>query len=477
MNAYPITDPNPAEAGDADRCAEPQVLALFAALAGRAMDGGALYEHLIADPANHAYDGVAGIAAGDQPAIDERAARFLAWFERADPAAHRGRRGRLEPDAARVRVRCLGAASRAAAKRSTRPTTTAKVGSTGTASTSTPRRTLGAVPGSETTGLPARTPRTTIPVPVSFAGMPNTRWWAFEDAKTNYGDIDANTTDLAKLLFLEFALVYANDWFVIPYTAPGRHDRDRRRRGGHQHLRRALLDRSRRRREPTRHWQRWSMFTIDVHNDSRRRGRHQPAAAADAWPKSSTRRPTRGSPADPRRGRQHGLGRRDDSADGQRRKRARSPGRRQTSRLLPGPAARGAADLRRGHAARSATDVMSSVPENWIPFLPVHVEGSNREIQLQRAAMPRILEGDPNPPQKVQPRTVLLRQGLDLTPAQTIFRPRRRGATRRRGGTASASSARAGATDASTCGCGCGGKTGRGEGSSGLGFDELVNVT
>src|SRR5262249_14412752 len=46
------------------------------------------------------------------------------------------------------------------------------------------------------------------------------RWWAFEDRKTNFGDIDASTTDLAKLLFLEFALVFSNDWFVIPCTLP-----------------------------------------------------------------------------------------------------------------------------------------------------------------------------------------------------------------------------------------------------------------
>jgi hypothetical protein len=65
--------------------------------------------------------------------------------------------------------------------------------------------------------------------------------------------------------------------------------------------------------------------------------------------------------------------------------------------------------------------VMTTVPENWIPFLPVHVGGDNRTIQLQRAAMPRILDGDPNSPRKVQPRTVLLRNGLDDTPAQPYF--------------------------------------------------------
>ena len=48
-------------------------------------------------------------------------------------------------------------------------------------------------------------------------------------------------------------------------------------------------------------------------------------------------------------------------------------------------------------AAAVRYQAMNSVPENWIPFIPVHVPNNNREIQLQRAAMPRILIGDPNP--------------------------------------------------------------------------------
>jgi hypothetical protein len=72
-------------------------------------------------------------------------------------------------------------------------------------------------------------------------------------------------------------------------------------------------------------------------------------------------------------------------------------------------------------AAAVRYQTMSSVPENWIPFIPVHVPGNNRQIQLQRAAMPRVLTGDPNPAEKVQPLTSLLRQGLDLPAAQTYF--------------------------------------------------------
>jgi hypothetical protein len=72
-------------------------------------------------------------------------------------------------------------------------------------------------------------------------------------------------------------------------------------------------------------------------------------------------------------------------------------------------------------AAPIRYQVMNTVPENWIPFIPVHVPGDSRTIQLQRAALPRILDGDPDPPSKVQPRTVLLRERLDRSPAQTFF--------------------------------------------------------
>ena len=59
-------------------------------------------------------------------------------------------------------------------------------------------------------------------------------------------------------------------------------------------------------------------------------------------------------------------------------------------------------------------DIMTTVPEHWIPFVPEHVENDNREIQLRRAAMPRYLANDPAPTfERVRPRTTLLRAGLD----------------------------------------------------------------
>jgi hypothetical protein len=51
----------------------------------------------------------------------------------------------------------------------------------------------------------------------------------------------------------------------------------------------------------------------------------------------------------------------------------------------------------------------SSVPENWIPFIPVHKPEETRAIRLQRASMPRFLLDAVRP---IRPVTQLLRAGL-----------------------------------------------------------------
>jgi hypothetical protein len=471
LDTYPIAEPNPTELADADRCAEPQLFALFAALAGRAMDGGALYEHLIANPANHAYDGVAGVAPSDQAALDQAAKRFLAWFERLilQPPANEDAwsppqldyafaASAPEPDGSE-KVYAADAYGEIRLD-----WYSLDVDATGK---------LEQVSGSEATGLPAQNARTMLPVPVSFAGMPNTRWWTFEDAKTNYGDIDANTTDLATLLFLEFALVYANDWFVIPYTLPS---------GAVATVRGMAVTNTFGERfwieaadaGADADWQRWSMFTIDVQNDA--------GAAADT---SLLLLPTvakveHGPPTeqvelirDEVANMVWGVETIVPLASGE-----SAPGR-ETARSLhaylqallpkPPPAVTPPED-----AASIRYQIMSGVPENWIPFLPVHVDGSNREIQLQRAAMPRILEGDPNPPEKVQPRTVLLRQGLDQNPPETYYVYEEEAL--RAGTRLLQSFERTRWSDGRVyVWLRVRRQTGRGEGSSGLKFDELMD--
>ena len=63
---------------------------------------------------------------------------------------------------------------------------------------------------------PAAVTRTLIPAPVSFKGMPAPRYWQLEDASVDIGAVDAGPADIARLMLREFALIYGNDWFVVP---------------------------------------------------------------------------------------------------------------------------------------------------------------------------------------------------------------------------------------------------------------------
>ena len=59
-------------------------------------------------------------------------------------------------------------------------------------------------------------PLTFLPAPVHFSGMPASRFWEFEDGRLNLGRVEAGSGDPARLLLLEFALIYGNDWFLVP---------------------------------------------------------------------------------------------------------------------------------------------------------------------------------------------------------------------------------------------------------------------
>src|SRR5262245_1660803 len=56
----------------------------------------------------------------------------------------------------------------------------------------------------------------TVPSPVSFPGMPANRWWEFEDRQIDFGSVSVEAEDLVSLIMVEFALIYGNDWFIIP---------------------------------------------------------------------------------------------------------------------------------------------------------------------------------------------------------------------------------------------------------------------
>jgi hypothetical protein len=78
------------------------------------------------------------------------------------------------------------------------------------------RGTLGS---SNTPTQPTRFPPT-FATPVEFAGKPADRYWEFEDAAVHLGVLTAGPTDITKMLMIEFSLIYGNDWFIAPMRLP-----------------------------------------------------------------------------------------------------------------------------------------------------------------------------------------------------------------------------------------------------------------
>ena len=62
--------------------------------------------------------------------------------------------------------------------------------------------------------------RTIIPAHVRFKGMPNARFWDFENGTLDFGDLKPDKRDLARLALMDFMLVHANDWFMLPIDMP-----------------------------------------------------------------------------------------------------------------------------------------------------------------------------------------------------------------------------------------------------------------
>jgi hypothetical protein len=177
LAAYPITAPDPTNKADAGRCAHPEVWSWYAAVAGRAMDGAALYAHLQANPSNHAYDGIP-MSVADRTAIDDRAGRFSNWFARQFLQPPPGSDDAWVPDRLEYQF------SASAPVPGGETVYTADAYYQGrldwySLDVDAGRKAIGPVPGAEVTGFLPDVPRTMIPTPVSFSGMPNTRWWSF----------------------------------------------------------------------------------------------------------------------------------------------------------------------------------------------------------------------------------------------------------------------------------------------------------
>lgn len=211
--AYPIHSPDPLQMVDASTVAHPEAWSNFAAVANRRMDGAKFYFH-VKIAGNHASDGIASLV-GLETEADKVAARFIAWFEKLfyQPTAPTA----WEPDRLEYQFAC------ACPEQNNEKVFVAEEYFQGhldwyNLDVDPSRQVLGDDP--PVAEPPTPVTLTMLPTQVTFNGMPNTRWWEFEDSRTNFGDIRPDTTDLAKLLLIEFGLTFANDWFLVPFTVP-----------------------------------------------------------------------------------------------------------------------------------------------------------------------------------------------------------------------------------------------------------------
>jgi hypothetical protein len=252
-----------------------------------------------------------------------------------------------------------------------------------------------------------RPPVATVPAHVEFNGMPNVRWWEFEDRRTDFGSISASTTDLPILLLAEFGLVYGNDWFVVPCDLHVGSIADIKGLivtdvfGVRTFIRSAGQDQR-------MDWQRWSMYSLSARGG--RGAADQRLLLAPAVAKTQ-----QGDPIE------RIIFARDEMTNmvwG-------------VEERVPGALGQGADGFERATALsdyflqrvppsevpREPTDATiryvlgTTVPENWVPFIATRKPGSARLIRLQRASMPRLTDAIPD--SRVEPRGAVLRVGLD----------------------------------------------------------------
>ncbi len=431
ISAYPIAKPDPTQQSNVDVCAHPEAWDTFQAFAGRAMDGGAFYAVVSLNGSSHAADNIVLADPGDAAKLTARADKFLAWTGRflAQPD---------NTDNAWVPEKLeYQFATSAPLPDGSEKVYVAEEYYSGrldwySLDEDASVKALDPVAGSEVTGLPPDAPFTTIPVPVSFSGMPNTRWWTFEEKRTNFGDIDASTTDLAKLLFMEFALVYANDWFIVPSTLPA---------GSLAKLQGLAVTNVFGERfwieaagkGTDKDWGRWSMFTINVRNAPDGTPADTTLLLLPTIAKAQTSPPVeevylvRDEVANMAWGVEKTVALPTGIS------RMGSEVATQTVSYLENLLSGGVPPLNPPPLVAAVRyQVMNTVPENWIPFIPVHVPNNNRDVQLQRAAMPRVIPGAGTPPRKSPASDHVVASRLGSLTSTNILHSRRRSAARRR---------------------------------------------
>jgi len=221
--------------------------------------------------------------------------------------------------------------------------------------------------GAAAIGTGATTRRKRVPTTIRFPGAPRDRFWEFEEATLALSRIDATTSDLGRLALVEFSTIYGNDWFTFPIPVTY---------GSLQAVSELVVRDTFGMHEliaPAADAQ-WAMY----------RPAGSPLAAPALVVPSVTVAPLAGDVVEEVRFLRDemanfvwGVEQVVTDADGTRRDlvdeyvRAVEP-------IIPIP-----------RNAAVAYRLMTDVPDHWVPFIPVHLTGSSRQVGLVEAVLPR----------------------------------------------------------------------------------------
>jgi len=463
LTLYPITLPAQDETTDFVY-AHRQAWQQYAALAGRCIDGGDLHLFLSADPTNnHASEEITLALPADKAKLDAMGDEFERWF--AALYFQPDHEDAWKPPYMEYQFAC------SAPLQGKERVLAAEQYAQGHLDWYSFDYAPGALGGALDPGEQVNV-SSFLPTPITFQGMPDPRWWTLEDRKTDFGSVKPSTTDLAQLLLMEFALVYANDWFLVPFRLPaGTLARIDGMTVTNTFGERFWIVAAGTGAEDN--WHRWAMFQINPENLSERQ------ADTSLFIPPAVAKTMDGDPEE-----EVELAR-DEVANMV----------WAVEKIIPSLTGKGRSGKDEGNEilqyherlvaagggapppfqAGVAYLAMTSVPEHFIPFVPVHVPNSVREIQLQRSRMLRIIEGDTLPPEKIPPRTTLIRQGLDETVKQPYYLHEEE--VPRAGMIVDQSFRRTRWTKGEAyVWLGVQKQTGRGERSSGLAFDKIVSA-
>ncbi|MEL7122946.1 MAG: hypothetical protein AAFO07_26090 [Bacteroidota bacterium] len=259
-----------------------------------------------------------------------------------------------------------------------------------------------------------------IPSEIEFPGMPKARWWEFEDNQLNFAAIEANISDTAKMVLTEFAFLYSNDWFMLPYKLPT---------GSLMQVNQIVLSDNFGQRTQIEHYNKrlddgslqdpnWSFFKLDLAGKPLEEQIDQrlfiPPVVLDIQESKPIEEVyfTRDEMANYVWGIEaiipDGLGK------GIKGKEYADIMKEYFLNLVEEKMATEGIEeeVSINNLATIKYIIANTVPENWIPFIPAQKSESNfRDIHFQRAAMPRVLPGFPT--KRVRPFTRLLRVGLE----------------------------------------------------------------